>query len=78
MGAFYERHPNLTAWAVLSVGFVAVLVWSARDVGLAAGQWLWLVLATVLVAGLCAWIISWEADGPDEEGEEGGPVDDEP
>jgi hypothetical protein len=69
MAAFYERHPNLSAWALLAVGMVAVLAWSARDVGLNAGQWFWLVAATVLVAGLCAWIISWEADGP--EGEDG-------
>lgn len=67
MRAFYDRHPNLTAWAVLAVGMVAVLVWSARAVGLAPAQWLWLVTATVGLAGLCAWIISWEADEPAEE-----------
>jgi hypothetical protein len=39
-----------------------VLVWSARDVSLAADQWFWLAVATVLLAGLCSWIISWEAD----------------
>jgi hypothetical protein len=69
MRSFYDRHPNLTAWALLAVGMVAVLVWSARDVGLVPTQWLWLVLATVLVAGLCAWIISWEADEPAVEEE---------
>jgi hypothetical protein len=61
-----ERHPNLTTWLLLAVGMVAVLAWSARDVGLAPPQWFWLATATVLVAGLCAWIISWEADAPDE------------
>jgi hypothetical protein len=66
MREWVDRHPNLSAWLVLAVGMVAVLVWSARDVGLNAEQWFWLVTATTLVAGLCAWIISWEADQPDE------------
>jgi type VI protein secretion system component VasK len=61
-----ERHPNLTTWAVLAVGMVVVLAWSAREVALSPSQWTWLALATVGLAGLCAWIISWEADRPDE------------
>jgi hypothetical protein len=52
-------------WVVLAVGMLAVLFWSARDVELASSQRFWLGVATVLLAGLCAWIISWEAD--DEE-----------
>ncbi|MDX1612715.1 MAG: hypothetical protein R3300_00315 [Candidatus Promineifilaceae bacterium] len=59
-------HPNLTAWLVLAVGMVAILVWEARDVGLDAMQWFWLIVVTVLVAGACIWIISW---GDDEEEE---------
>jgi len=39
---------------------VAILVWEARDVGLLAGQWMVLVVVTVLVAGACVWIIGWE------------------
>lgn len=58
------QHPNLTAWFVLAVGMIIILVFEARDVGLAAGQWFWLVAITVLVAGACIWIISW---GDDEE-----------
>jgi nucleoside recognition membrane protein YjiH len=46
---------------------VAILVWEARDVGLAANQWFWLIVVTTLVAGACIWIISW---GDDEEEEE--------
>ncbi len=26
--AFVQRHPRLTAWVVLSIGMVAILVWS--------------------------------------------------
>ncbi len=41
---------------------LVVLAWSARDVELTARQFFWLGVATVTLAGLCAWIISWEAD----------------
>jgi hypothetical protein len=62
------RHPRLAAWVVLAIGMVAILVWSARDVGLLAHQWAALIVATIGLAGLCVWIIGWE-DG-DEEAEE--------
>ena len=62
-----KKHPNITAWTVLALGMVAILVWEARDVGLAANQWFWLIVVTTLVAGACIWIISW---GDDEEEEE--------
>ena len=55
-----KQHPQLSAWAVLATGMVAILVWEARDVGLLAGQWVALIVATVLVAGACIWIIGWE------------------
>lgn len=61
------RHPQLTAWAVLAVGMVIILIWSAKDVGLLPGQWAALIVATILLAGLCVWIIGWEDE---EEGEE--------
>lgn len=61
------QHPRLTAWLVLAIGMVAILVWSARDVGLLPGQWVALIVATVGLAGLCVWIIGWE-DGEEEEG----------
>jgi hypothetical protein len=65
---FVSEHPRLTAWLVLGLGMVVILVWSARDVGLLPAQWVALIVATVAVAGLCVWIIGWE----DEELEEGG------
>jgi hypothetical protein len=65
-----RSHPNLTAWLVLAVGMVAILLWEARDVGLEVMQWFWLVLVTVLVAGACIWIISWGDDEDEEELEE--------
>jgi hypothetical protein len=68
MIGWIERHPNVATWILLAAGMVAALTWSARDVDdLSPAQWGWLVAATVLVAGLCAWIISWEADDPTTE-----------
>lgn len=55
-----ERHPRLTAWFFLAVGMVIILLWSAKDVGLLPTQLAALVVATILLAGLCVWIISWE------------------
>lgn len=60
--AWASRHPRLAAWIVLSLGMVAIIVYEARDVGLTAPQWIALTVATVLVAGLCVYIVSWEDD----------------
>lgn len=68
--AFVRNHPRLTAWVVLAIGMVAILVWSARDVGLLPGQWAALIVATIGVAGLCVWIIGWEDE--EEKSEESG------
>jgi len=54
------RHPRLVSWFVLALGMVVMLLWAAKDVGLLATQMLALVVATVLLAGLCVWIIGWE------------------
>jgi hypothetical protein len=65
---FVSRHPQLTAWAVLAVGMVIILIWSAKDVGLLPGQWAALIVATILLAGLCVWIIGWDTE--EEAGED--------
>ena len=59
------NHPNLSAWFVLALGMVILLVYEARDVGLQGGQRVWLSVVTVLVAGACIWIISWGDDDDD-------------
>lgn len=59
-------HPRLSAWFVLSLGMIVLLVIQARDVGLLFTQWLALIVACVLVAGACVAIISWE-DADDRE-----------
>ena len=67
--AFFVDHPRLLAWLVLAVGMVVILVWAAKDVGLLAGQWTALIVSTILLAGLCVWIIGWE-DGDEDQIEE--------
>jgi hypothetical protein len=57
---FWDDHPVLSNWLLLSVGMVIIVYFSARHVGFLPGQWAALMGATVVLAGLCAWIISWE------------------
>jgi hypothetical protein len=57
---FVSKHPRLVSWLVLALGMVIMLVWAAKDVGLMPGQMAALVVATILLAGLCVWIIGWE------------------
>jgi hypothetical protein len=56
----WDRHPNLLSWLVLALGMVVIVVIAARDVGFEAGQWAAIIGATIVLAGLCVWIISWE------------------
>jgi hypothetical protein len=67
MKEWASRHPRLTAWAVLAVGMVIILILSARNVGLVALQWVALIVATILLAGLCVWIIGWDDDEQEAE-----------
>jgi VanZ family protein len=57
---FFSRHPRLVAWFFLALGMVLILLWAARDVGLLPGQLAALVVSTIILAGLCVWIIGWE------------------
>ena len=59
---FAGSHPQITSWIVLAIGMVIILVWSARDVGFTPGQWVALIVTTILLAGACVWIIGWEDD----------------
>jgi hypothetical protein len=62
----WAAHPNLVSWALLAVGMVVIVVISAREVGFQPGQWAALIAATIGLAGLCVWIISWE-DGRERD-----------
>ena len=57
---FWSNYPVLSNWAVLALGMVAILIVSAWNVGFLPGQWAALIVATIALAGLCAWIINWE------------------
>jgi hypothetical protein len=63
---FAGQHPRIVAWIALAIGMVIILLWAAKDVGLLPTQLLALVIATIVLAGLCVWIIGWE-DGADDE-----------
>ena len=54
------RHPLVTAWIVLSIGMVAMLLYAARDVDLLPTQLLAMVIATIALAAACVWILTWE------------------
>lgn len=58
--ALFERHPYLLAWFALAVGMVAMLLYAARDVALLPTQLAALVVTTILLAGACVWILTWE------------------
>ncbi len=55
-----EKHPYLTMWTVMAVGFVAIFLLTSRTADLLPSQRLFIAVACVAVAGLCSWIISWE------------------
>jgi len=57
---FADERPRLSAWIVLSVAICILLAIEGRDVGLLIGQWIALFVASILVAGLCIWIVTWE------------------
>ena len=61
------QHPYLSAWFVLALGMVLILLYEARNVGLEGSQWFWLIAITILVAGACIWIISWGDDEDEDE-----------
>jgi hypothetical protein len=66
-----RSHPRGVAWIILALGMNAMVGYEARNVGLLPGQWVALLIATTLVAGLCVWIVGWEDDA-----EESPPADD--
>ena len=68
---FANLHPQLTSWGVLAIGMVVILIWSAKDVGFTAQQWVAVIVTTILLAGACVWIIGWgDEDDELEQAEE--------
>jgi hypothetical protein len=67
---FADTRPRIAAWLFLGIAMVVLLVIEARDVGLLPGQWIALIIATLLVAGLCIWIVTFEDSADDTESAE--------
>jgi len=63
VSAIIERlkaHPRLVSWVALAIGMVIILLFAVQGVALEPLQLLVLVVTTVILAGLCVWIIGWE------------------
>lgn len=64
-GVFFVRtflagHPYLAPFVILALAMQVVLYSVTRDVALAPTQYAFIALATVALAGLCVWIVTWE------------------
>lgn len=57
---FFGQHPQVSAFVGLALAMVLVVMLASKDVGLEGGQQFTLAASTVLLAGLCVWIINWE------------------
>ena len=56
----FEARPRLWSWVILAAGMVILLLLASRDVPLELSQRAALVIATIVLAGLCVWIIDLE------------------
>ena len=56
----FEAHPRLWSWIFLAIGMVGLLLIASKDVPLEWSQRTALVIATIVLAGLCVWIINLE------------------
>lgn len=64
---FFQQHPFMIAWILLAIGMVAILLWTSSDAHLLPKQLAFLVFTTILLAGACVWIISWEEPVPNDQ-----------
>jgi hypothetical protein len=60
-------HPLFAAWIVLSIGIVTLLIIEARDIGATPGQWAALIIACIVVSGLCVLIIASEDNDEEDQ-----------
>lgn len=65
-----DTYPRISAWVVLSVGMLGLLYYEAQDVGLTTRNWIALTIASLFVAGLSIWIVSWEDEELEAEAQE--------
>ncbi len=55
-----KRHPLIVAWILMSIAMVAILLVSTGDANLLPSQLAAMIAATIVLAGACVWIVSWE------------------
>ena len=61
---WYVRRPFQTAWGLLAAGMLVLMAIFSTDVGFTLRQYAALSVATILLAGLCTWIIFLEDAEP--------------
>lgn len=60
LSKWIDSHPGLVMWAALSVGMALIFWFTSGDAGMRLSQRFFVVLACVLLAGVCTWILNWE------------------
>lgn len=56
----FNAHPHMMSWLVLAVAMLIVFFLATRGVSLGPGQRAAMAVATVILAGVCVWIVFWE------------------
>jgi hypothetical protein len=64
---FVARHPGVSAWALLSVAMIAVILLTSLGARPGALQLLFLALVGVLLSGATVLLLLWEPEESDEE-----------
>lgn len=59
---WYRLKPKTTSWALLATAMVAMVIGFGLDAGLTLREHAFLVAVTVLLAGLCTWMVFLERD----------------
>lgn len=56
----FDTHPRLMAWLLLAIAMLAVFFVASHNLSLELSQRAAMIAATIVLAGLCVWIIFWE------------------
>jgi hypothetical protein len=75
---WYERRPFLTAWGLLALGMLVLVVWFGLDAGLNPREMAAVIGATVLLSLLCVWIVFLEESDPEPQGADSSNVEPAP
>ena len=56
----FDTYPRLMAWMLLAIAMLAVFFVASHSLPLELSQRAAMAVATVVLAGLCVWIVFWE------------------